>query len=124
MRINSLIVFLFVISTVVTEETQRTCRQSLMLSLKAIFEENANDVCVSLPLYILIQFLTLVSTLQTMDELKTLLSPMIVEVLNQQVCRIRWFWVDYFQTRLTYRISSANVKLDLLDQSGLLDLLE
>merc|ERR1712062_329463 len=64
-RMKYLVVLLFVISTVVSEETRRTCRQSLMLSLKSILEENANDVC-------------------TMDDLKTLFSPMIVEIINQQ----------------------------------------
>merc|ERR1712062_662885 len=64
-RMKYLVVLLFVISTVVSEETRRTCRQSLMLSLKSILEENANDVC-------------------TMDDLKTLFSPMILEIINQQ----------------------------------------
>ena len=85
-RIKHLIVILFVTSTVVSEETRRTCRQSLMLSLKAILEENANDVCVSLPsMPFPVQFLMTVFPLQTMDELQTLLSPMIVEIINQQV---------------------------------------
>ena len=86
-RMEYLIVILFVVSTAVSEETRRTCRQSLMLSLKAILEENANDVCVSLPSipFRPIQFLLIHFSLQTMDELQTLLSPMIVEIINQQV---------------------------------------
>ena len=30
------------------QESTRTCRQSLMVALKSIFEQNANEVCVSL----------------------------------------------------------------------------
>ena len=50
---------------------------------------------------------------------------MVVEILNQQVK-----FSDDFQSNIlssetySHRIISANAKLDLLDQSGLLDLLE
>ena len=70
------------------QEPRRTCRQSLMAGLRAIFEEDANDNCVSLSLFcerkvIFPNF----TNLQNMNELETLLTPIIGKVLNQRESR-------------------------------------
>ena len=43
-----LLIFLLSATFVQPQESTRTCSQSLMVALKTIFEQNANEVCVSL----------------------------------------------------------------------------
>ena len=43
-----ILLFLLCTEFVQPQESTRTCRQSLMVALKSIFEQNANEVCVSL----------------------------------------------------------------------------
>ena len=47
MDLKSLLFVLFVSSVNGQEDTRRTCRESLIAGLKAIFEDNGNGVCVS-----------------------------------------------------------------------------
>ena len=43
-----LLIFLLCATFVQPQESSRTCSQSLMVALKTIYEQSANEVCVSL----------------------------------------------------------------------------
>ena len=86
------LLFVLFISFVIGEETRRTCRESLIAGLKAIFEDNGNGVCVSFCETIQCKngdifekHLHLILILQEMNELETLLAPMIIRIMNQNV---------------------------------------
>ena len=85
------LLFVLFISSVIGEETRRTCRESLIAGLKAIFEDNGNGVCVSFCETIqckngdIFEKHLKILILQEMNELETLLAPMIVRIMNQNV---------------------------------------
>ena len=86
-NLKSVIFLLIFVTSVQPEEaTRRTCSQSLMVALRAIFEQNANEVCVSFLLFRNSRiFLVFSDLFQTMADLKAVLAPIFEELMDERV---------------------------------------